>query len=223
MNRLNRLAILAAIVLLLVAVAAWQLRSIDHPASGQQMRTFVVDCPFDKFRQIMVRKSATKAIVSNSGMKLLDERTLDIDLDASQDERPILNAIRGQSKTDVKAVKELTVQLDDPMLEASELNLRQDVNIQEGLIQVSTVSKRPAGRLESYQTTLEAEPEEQGTRVKLGVQMDVRVKVPKFFRYRADQGVQQAAEDAVAGQESSIKEFIDLYADELFIIPDLKR
>lgn len=216
---------MAGSVLLLAGMVAWQLRPIEHTALGQAKATVILDCEFEKFRQIMVRKNATKAIVGDSGMKLLEERVLDIDLDTSRDDRPLLNAIRGKSKTDLVAVKQLTVQLTDPMLEADELVLRQDADIQEHRIHVETQSKRPAGRLQQYMTTLDAFPDDDGaaTRVELSVDMNVVIRVPKFFRHKADEGVQQAAEDAIAGQETSIKDFVALYADERFIIPDLKR
>ena len=211
--------------LVLLGAFAWQLRPIEHVTSGKATSTVTLECSFEKFRQIMVRKNATKAIVGDSGMKLIDEQVLDIDLDTSRDDRPLLNALRGKSKTDLVAVKQLTVQLTDPMLEASELVLRQDADIKEQRIHVETSSKRPAGRLQKYATTLDAYPADNGTatRVELSVDMNVVIRVPKYFRHKADEGVQQAADDAIAGQETSIKDFVTLYADERFIIPDLKR
>lgn len=218
------LLIAVALVLLLIAgIAAWQLRSVDHPALGQATRSFAVDCPFDKFRQIMIRKNATKAIVGDSGMRLLDERVIDVDLDTSKDDRPILNAIRGRSKTDLVAVKELTVGLDDPMLEADELILRQNADIDDTRMKVRTISRRPAGRLEEYETTLDAQADQSRTRINLSVAMKVRVAVPNYFRHLAESGVQEAADEAIDGQQNSIVEFIDLYSDERFILPDLKR
>lgn len=223
MKKSTLLILVAVAVLVIVGCVFWQLRSVDHPAMGQATRSFVVDCPFEKYRQIMIRKNATKAIVGDSGMRLIDERVLDVDLDTSKDDRPILNAIRGRSKTDLVAVKELTVGLDDPMLEAEELVLRQNVDIDEDSMQVRTVSRRPAGRLDNYKTTLDAEADEEGTRITLKVVMKVRVAVPSFFRHLADEGVQEAAEKTIEGQQRSLDDFIKLYADELYIFPDLKR
>ena len=222
---MNKKIILLIVVALLVIAgfAFWQLRSVDHLTPGKAESSFVVDCSFEKFRQIMIRKNATKAIVGDSGMRLIDERVLDVDLDTARDDRPLLNAIRGRSKTDLAAVKELTVELDDPMLEADELVLRQTADVKETSMQARTVSRRPAGRLEEYETTLDAEPDENGTRISLSVSMKVRVAVPNYFRHLADAGVQQAAEEAIEGQQKSIKEFVELYADERFIFPDLKR
>lgn len=223
MKKKTSIILAALVALVFVGCVAWQLRSVDHPAVGQATRDFVVDCSFDKFRQIMIRKNATKAIVGDSGMRLIDERVIDVDLDTSKDDRPLLNAILGRSKTDIAAVKELTVGLDDPMLEADELVLRSHVEIDDDSMQVRTVSRRPAGRLEEYETTLGAQPDENGTRINLSVDMKVRVAVPHFFRNRADAGVQTAAEEAIEGQQRSIKDFINQFADERFIFPDLKR
>ncbi|KAA1259176.1 hypothetical protein LF1_17050 [Rubripirellula obstinata] len=223
MKKKNLLIVVAVVFLLIAGIAVWLLRSVDHPALGQATRSFVVDCSFDKFRQIMIRKNATKAIVGDSGMRLLDERILDVDLDTSKDDRPFLNAIRGRSKTDLAAVKELTVGLDDPMLEADELVLRQNADIDDTSMKVRTVSRRAAGRLEEYETTFDAIADEDGTRITLSVTMKVRVAVPNYFRHLADDGVQQAADEAIDGQQKSISEFIELYADERFIFPDLKR
>ncbi|WP_146595964.1 hypothetical protein [Novipirellula galeiformis] len=214
-------------------MVAWSGWSVEHRATAYQDRSIVVDCDFAKFRQIMVRKNATAAIVEHSGMTLLDERIQDVALDTSGDDRPLLNAIRGVSKTDVAAVKQLTVQLDDPTLEASELVLRQNVDIQQDSFHVTTVSEGPAGRLENYKTTLDAVPNEAeagtteavagGTRIKLTVEMTVRVKVPRLFRHRADAGVQDAADDAIQGQADAIEQFIARYADDAFILPELNR
>ncbi|GAA5505814.1 hypothetical protein [Novipirellula caenicola] len=224
-NRFRRNGILLAIglVLVLAAIIAWQMRSIDHLATGQQQRSFVVDCDFDKFRQIMVRKNATAAIVSHTGMRLIGERIEGVAVDTSQDDRPLLNAIRGVSKTEVTAVKELTVQLENPMLEASELVLEQNADIQPDHIDVITASKGPAGRLKRYQTTLDAKPDPDGTRVVLTVELEVLVNVPSLFKHRADAGVQQAADDAINGQAAAIEAFIARHADELLILPELNR
>lgn len=224
-NHLRRTIIIIAIavVLVLAALIAWQFRSIEHLATGQQQRSFVIDCDFAKFRQIMVRKNATAAIVGHTGMRLIGEQVEGVMLDTSQDDRPLLNAIRGVSKTEVAAVKELTVQLEDPTLEANELVLEQNADIQPDHIDVITASKRAAGRLKHYQTTLDAKPDPEGTRVVLTVELDVLVKVPSLFKHRADAGVQQAADDAINGQAAAIEAFIARHADELLILPELNR
>ncbi len=202
-------------------VIVWKASIVEHVATGNRSQTFTLDCDFDRFRQIMVRKNATAAIVGHSGMKLLDERVQDIALDTSMDDRPLLNAIRGRSKSELSAIKLLTVRLDDPTLEADELVLRQVADIEPGRIDVVTKSTGPAGRLESYTTTLHAEPDAQTTKVTVTVGLTVRVEVPKLFVSRADDRVQQAADDAISGQQEAMKQFIIQHADERLILPEL--
>ena len=219
-TKLLAVACLAAAIVVFM-VLAWSFSSIEHLASASQSRKFVVDCDFDKFRQIMVRKNATAAIVGQSGMTLLDEQIHDIEIDSSADARPILNAIRGSSKSNVAAVKEITVQLEDPSLDAAELILRQHAEIQPDEMDVVTNSKQLAGNLEHYATTLKAGPGVNGTNVELTVEMDVRVRVPRLFTGRADSEVQNAADDAIDDQAESIAKFIGKHADKRVILPEL--
>jgi carbon monoxide dehydrogenase subunit G len=215
------LGIVAAIVV--GAIIAWNASVIEHLATGKKTITFSVDCDFDRFRQIMVRKNATAAIVAHSGMKLLDERVQDIEVNTTADDRPLINALLGKTKSELSAVKILTVQLDDPTLEAKELVLRQVADVEPTEINVVTQSMGAAGLLENYLTTLHAEPNAQSTKVTLTVDMNVRVKVPKFFVSRADERVQKAADEAIAGQAEAMQQFVVRHADERMILPELSN
>nr|WP_236649879.1 hypothetical protein [Rhodopirellula sp. SM50] len=219
-----RVGTIVAIVLLVVAViaaAAWSLRPVSHLAIGAHQTRFVVPCDYDKFRQIMVRKNATAAIVERSGMELIDVQIRDLQVDASADDRPLLNAIRGKSKMNLDAIRQIRVRLDDPAIDADELALRQQAAIEADSMNVVTKSVAAAGNLESYQTTLEARPSDDGTEVRVTVEMKVRVDVPKLFTNRADTRVQEAAEDAINEQARSIEMFIAEHADKRLILPDL--
>jgi hypothetical protein len=202
---------------------AWKASIIEHVAVGKQSQTFSIECDYDRFRQIMVRKNASAAIVAHSGMTLLEERVQDIEVDTTADDRPLLNAILGKSKSELSAVKMLTVQLDDPALDANELVLRQVANIEPTEMNVVTKSTGAAGRLENYLTTLHAEPEAQSTKVTLSVEMQVRVEVPKLFASRADDRVQHAADEAIAGQAEAMKQFVAEHADKRLILPELGK
>ncbi len=220
----GRIATVAIITILLiagVAAAAWSLGSVTHLATGQHQESFTIEVDFDKFRQIMVRKNATAAIVGRSGMTLKDERIDDFQVDTSGDERPLLNAIRGKSKSEVDAVKQLTARLEDPAIDADELILRQHAVIETGSMIVETRSKSPAGNLEDYQTKLQAKPDGDRTAVILNVALKVRVDVPKMFVGRANEEVQQSAEDAVRQQAESIRAFVAQHADKRLILPEL--
>ncbi len=211
------------IAAILVMFALLPMLRVEHLATAHSEQVFNVECDFAKFRQIMVRKNATAAIVGHAGMTLLDEKIQGMTLDTSADDRPLLNAIRGKSKSAVTAVKQLTVKLDDPMLEADRLVLTQDADVAETRIQVQTVSDAPAGRLESYATTLAAESDGTGSRVTVTVDMNVRVKVLMFFTGIADQRVQAAADGAVNEQAAAIEQFIGKHAHEMFILPELQK
>lgn len=211
----------AAMLVLVAGIVIWQFAPIDHLATGSETRSITLECDYVKFRQIMVRKNATAAIVAHGGMKLIDEQIHDLSLDTSRDDRPILNAIRGRSKSDLTAIKEITVSLDDPMLQADRLVLRQQAEITETEMTSESKSKQPAGRLKRYETTLHARPQGDTTIVDLGVSLDVLVRVPKVFRFKADQGVQDAAVDAVEGQRQAIEAFIAKHQDKRMIVPEL--
>lgn len=211
-----------ALVLLGIAPAAWSLRPVGYLASGSQTKTFEIDCSFARFRQIMVRKKATAAIIAHSGMTLLDEKIAGLQIDARGDDRPLRNALRGKSKTNVSATTEITVQLDDPAVRADHLVLRQQADIQPDTFHVITRSKSPAGNLEDYETTLMARPAGEKTLIELSVALHVYVRLPKFFTSRADAGVQQAADRAIAEQAASITALVNQYAGDLLILPELK-
>lgn len=214
------IATIIALLIVIAGVAFWQLSPVEHLARGSQEATFIVECDFDKYRQIMVRKNATKAIVGNSGMKLLDEQIQDLELDISGDDRPLLNAIRGKTKTELSAVRMITVTLTDPQLEADQLTLKQHADVKPAEMYVQSKSIKPAGRLESYETELTAVPHPHGTEVTLSVDMNIRLDVPKLFTSRADTEVQQAAVDAITDQQASIKQFVAEHSDERIILPE---
>lgn len=215
---------LSALALLLIGIvlAAWLLRPVDYLASGSQTKTLTIDCDFDRFRQIMVRKNATAAIIAHSGLTLLDEKIAGLQLDARSDDRPLLNALRGKSKTNVSATREISVKLEDPAIHADRLVLSQQAEIHPETFHVVTQSKAPAGNLANYKTTLLAAPMGNSTQVDLSVALQVHIRLPKLFSSRADAGVQQAADSAISEQAAAISAFVEQYAGDLLILPELK-
>jgi hypothetical protein len=208
-------------VVIIGVVFARNLTNVEHLAKGVESQSFTIDMDFDRFRQIMVRKNGTASIIGHAGMKLLDEKIEDVELDTSGDDRPILNAIRGKSKSELSAVKLLTVQIDDPTVKADKLELRQIADIEPKEIHVVTKSTGPAGQLEQYMTTLYAQPNGKSTDLTVNVNLSVRVNVPRLFQARAEARVQQAAEKAVANQTEAMKKFFAEHADEQIILPKL--
>ncbi len=202
-----------------VPIALYGLATKEIVFKGTSEKTFTLDIDFDKFRQILVRTNATAAIVEHGGMKLVDERVKTLKVDLSKDSRPLLNAIAGKSKADVRASKRLTVELDDPQINATELSLNQDSHITANAIHVCTKSSESAGELQSYETTLDAVKDNLKTVVTLSVDMSVEVRVSPMFVSQAETRVQQASHQAVQDQESAIRELISVFDDESLIVP----
>ncbi len=214
----------SALVVLVIAAVAWLvLRPADHLSVGSATSSFDVECDFDRFRQIMVRKNATAAIVAHGGMTLLADQTRSLQVDTSVDDRPILNAIRGKSKANVSAEKQITVELIDPYVNADKLVLNQDVQINETGLMVNTTSREAAGNLQTYSTTLNAAPSGSSTNVELTIDMKVIVQVSPLFTSVADRRVQEATDRAIAEQRQALETFIGNFANEILILPDLNR
>ncbi len=208
-------------ILACVALAVWQLKPIQHVSSASSDREFTLECDFAKFKQIMVRKNATKAVVAHGGLSLLRESVDDITLDTSKDDRPLLNAIRGTSKTELSATKTLTVRLDDPHIKNTDLTLRQVADVDTDRMHVETASIGEQQSIKRYATTLTAMPDGSRTRVQLSIEMKIEVSVPKLFVGRADSEVQRSADDAIAEQQQAITSFVIENADKKFIFPNL--
>lgn len=208
-----------AVVLLAIGVGVWQMTSVSLAAKGTSQRSFVIDTEFDKFRKIMVRKNATAAIIAHSGMQLLDEQLQGVAIDTTEDDRPILNALRGKSQADLAATKQIVVSLKDPALNADRLSLTQQANIELDRLHVRTTASQAAGNLEAYETTLTAVPDGDKTKVSLTIDQIVRVTVPKLFQSQAESRVQEAADKATREQEKAIQQFVAQFANQAIILP----
>ena len=51
--------------------------------------------------------------------------------------------------------------------------------------------------------------------------MQVHIRLPKLFTRRADAAVQQAADNAIFEQAAAITAFVERYAGDLMIMPEL--
>ena len=213
--------ILAITALLLVGVVCWGMWPVNHAASGSSQRNFTMDVDFDKFRQIMVRKNATEAIVAYSGMKILSEKVDDLSIDVPEQKRPILNALLGKSKADVSVSKQLTVSLENPDINANEMNLNQNADIDAEHMDVTSEGE-PAGNVKAYSTRLLATKQDGVTKVELTINQTVNVRVPQFFISEADRRVQLTAVSSTTEQEKAIRSFITQYQDELIVLPKLR-
>ncbi len=205
-----------------IGFAVWVLSRSEHAVHGVAERSFTMDIDFDKFRQILVRTDATAAILEHSGMKLIHENTDAVDIDLSNDSRPLRNALRGKSKANVSAIKRLTVQLNDPQVNATELLLSQDCQIHQDSIQVHTVSDQPAGELKAYNTTLDSVRASHGTEVKLSMAMTVDVLISRIFLSQAEARVKKAAEKSLEEQENAIRSLVSSFDGKTLILPHAK-
>ena len=188
-----------------LGVAAWGFSPTNCSVSVEANRAFSLHTDMDTFRQLLVRTKATEAILEHSGMELMDETTESVDIDLSNDSRPLRNFLRGKSKANVSATKHLKVKLNDPQISTTDLSLTQECKIGPKNIHVTTSADGPSGDLKSYSTTLKAVKGEQGTDVVLTIEMTVEVKVCSLFESQARSRVQQAANKSLEDQEEALR------------------
>ncbi len=202
---------------------AWGLSKSDCAVKGIAERSFTIDVDFNTFRQILVRTDATSAIVEHGGMKVIDESTDSVDIDLSNDSRPLRNLLKGKSKANVAATKHLTVQLNDPQLKATELKLSQDCKIQPDKIHIVSIADQPAGELKTYRTSLDAVKVNGRTEIRLSLDMTVDVCISRLFLPQAEARVKQAAEKTMEEQESAIRSLVSKFERDAIIVPVFKR
>ncbi len=128
-----------------------------------------------------------------------------------------------QFGTPTKCWQEETFRFYDPEIDAHALSLRQRADVGPESMQVATDSIALASNSEYFRTTLNAVSKGSDTKVRVTVEMKVRVKVPKLFVSRTDAEVQESAEDAVAEQMRSMEAFIAEHADKRFMLTELDR
>jgi hypothetical protein len=213
---------LVALALLAVGAIGIAMWPVDHVSQGSSRREFTMEVDFDKFRQIMVRKNATEAIVTHSGMQLLEELVDDVSVALPQQDRPILNAILGQANANLSAKKRITVSVDDPAIGVDKLTLHQTADIQPDSMDVQSNATEPVGNLQAYATRLRASKAAGGTKVELAIDQTIRVKLPRIFGSAADRRVQKAADNSTAEQEQAIRDFIAKFENEVIVLPELR-
>lgn len=202
---------------------AWGLSKTECAVRVEADRKFALDVDIDTFRQILVRTNATAAIIQHGGMELVNETTEAVDIDLSNDSRPLRNFLRGKSKANVSATKHLTLRINDPQLNATELLLSQNCNIQPEKIHIVTSSEQPAGELSAYNTILEAVKAGNRIEVTLSMEMTVVVRVPRVFLPQAEARVQQAAEKAMEEQEAAIRSLVTKVDRSVAVLTNSKR
>lgn len=206
--------------LLAVLGIIWLCLPVELELQANSQRSFSIDTDFGRFRAILVRKNATAAIVNHSGMELVEEQLQSLAVDGSNDDRPLLNALLSESKTDLSAHRKLTVKLNSADMGAQQLELEQASEIHADQMRVDTQSLAPAGILRDYHNVLSAKAEGQATQVDLAVDLSVRVTVPWVLRSVAQTRVERAAELAGEEQQAAISALIKKYDDRLLVLPE---
>lgn len=224
MKRPTRISVLVGCIfaVAIITILFWQLRRVHYTASASENAEFELACDYSQFRQIMVRKNATQAIVNHGGMELIESSIRQVKIDASKDDRPLLNAIRGISKTELDATKTITVRIANDQIAAQDLTLRQDIQVENDKLAVETESIGPQGDFQSYRSTLVATPVGNQTRVQLSVDMKINVTAPRLFSRTADSRVQSAAKQALGDQQTAITQLVAANAGKVIVLPDLK-
>ncbi len=98
-------------------------RPVNRALEVREELSFKVPDAYPRVRAVLVRKDATRAILEHKGMRLLDEQIRAVQVDTSQDARPLLNAILGNSQTELHAEKLITVEVNDPYASTDQLEL----------------------------------------------------------------------------------------------------
>ncbi len=193
----------------LAGVGVWQIAPCEFQGSASAEFTGEIAVPYSEFRTMMVRNNATESIVEHGGMELVDEEVLDMEIDLSRDNRPLLNAILRRSKSCVTASKRLTVAVNNNDIRAENLHLLQDAKITPECIDVNSVSEEAAGDLKFYRTTLHAEPNGEATSVTISVELQLCKELGKLFHPEAQQRLEDAAQETVTQQHAALVQFAD--------------
>jgi len=190
-----------------VAIAVWQFTPCEFKGTASAEESSDIPISFEEFRTIMVRNSPTRTIIDHGGMQLATEEVLDLKLDLSHDRRPLLNAILRQSQSEVASRKRIVVKVNSEEVHAKNLELMQDAEITPQAMDVSTVSRGPAGELSAYRTTLHAEPNGSATTVRVKTEIKIEKQLSKLFHGTAKSRLEASTKDAVQEQLAALQQF----------------
>jgi hypothetical protein len=123
----------------------WNAVPCECLAVSQSEDACIINIPYQEFRTLIVRNDATKAILERDGFVLVDEETLELKIDFGDDKRPILNAIFGKSRSNVKALKRLVVGINDLYVGAVKLVILQNSKITPQEVCVESNSENRCG------------------------------------------------------------------------------
>ncbi len=211
------IAVLVGIVVLFLVIG---LRPVDRTIAVSHSLEFKVPETFARVRAVLVRKDATKAILEHRGMRLLNVQLRSAQLDTSQDDRPLINALLGQSQSELNAEKLVTVEVTDSHAGTAELQLLQIAEAGPEKLDVVTQATHPQGNIQRYETHLLATPTGTQTSMSLDLVMEIRIRVPWLFTWRAQSEADWSAEQQLQEQRVSLTQLIAESADEAIVLPE---
>lgn len=194
---------------------AWAFVPCEFHSAGEASLDADLMVPFDEFRTLLVRDNPSKSIVEHGGMQLVDEETLDVQVDLSNDRRPLINALRRKSKSTVQAQKRLTISVENAEIGPTRLVLIQDIQISPEQVEIVSESVEPSGELTFYRTTLQALPNGDSTKIHVSVEIELNKKLSWLLHAQARSRLNIAAKDSANEQVEAIREFAMQHAQRL--------
>ncbi len=177
---------------------------------------FTIDVPMTKVRKILVRTDAGKKLIAMSDAEFVNQDWSELDLEADQPLR--------KRDWDISSSGVLTVQTTDPLVGNHELNLKQDLQIQPELLEIKSHLTEPSGPIRNYQSSLTIVPDEAAnTQIDATLSLTYRQQVNWLTKSYAEKRIHSAADRSLARQEEGLRKAVAEYADQLFILPNLKK
>ena len=187
----------------------WHTIPCECLAMGRAESVFVIDIPYQEFRTLIVRNDATKEILEQDGIKLLQEELLDLKISFGNDKRPVLNALFGKSKSIVKASKRLTVGISDPNAGADEMVIIQNSHVTPQEVSVESASEKQCGDIVRYVSSLNANPIAEATSVRITIETNISKPLSPFLHSIAQSRLDKKVHESVERQIVALKQFVD--------------
>jgi hypothetical protein len=186
----------------------WNVVPCECRAISKYEDSRVIDIAYQDFRTLIVRNDATKAIVERDGFMLVDQEILELKIDFGDDKRPILNALFGKSKSNVKASKRLIVGLNDANAGADKLVILQNSRITPQEVSVESNSEYRCGDILKYVATLNARPVDAATSVRVAIEIEISKPLSPFLHSIAQTRLDRQVKESVDKQVIAINEFV---------------
>jgi hypothetical protein len=194
-----------------VVLASLSATPVNVESTGNH--SFTIDEPMERVRKILVRTNAVKKIVAMAQARLVDQQWLNAQIQLG--DRPIM-----RDEWQVKSEGELVVETTHYWLGKHEITLEQRVQITPQRLQVSSQLNEPKGPIRKYQSTLLLTPDGNGD-AHFDTSLQLRIETSSNWLTSAivKSEIRQAAKKSLQNQEQAIREIVNEYSDDLFILP----